>query len=129
MRARRGLRASASRVGSALLLSLGLGAPSTLGAGCLDAQRKPHCEAFVVAADACYARAGLDPFFAQNVNCEEPLSTVPEYKCLLAAYEDAACADAAEAHAAVDAASLDCLGWNGDLASDGDDDSSDPKAP
>ena len=82
----------------------------------------------MASADACYARAGLDPFFAANVDCEEPLSTVAEYKCLLASYEEARCADPANAHAAVDAASLDCLGWNGDLSGD-DADSGDPKAP
>ena len=109
------------RVGWSALLAL-VGAT-----GCLDAQRKPHCEAFVAAADACYARAGIEPFFAANVDCEAPLSTVAEYKCLREEYEEAECADEAEAHAAVDAASDACLGWNGGLAEDVDDDDSGKK--
>ena len=94
-----------------------------MGAGCLG-QRRERCREFAAAADACYADAGLPAFFEANVDCEDPVSTLREYNCLLTYYEDASCTSTAEAYALVDEASLDCLGWNEDLSSTVDDDDS-----
>ena len=101
------------------------------GVGCGANSRKNLCADFVVAADACLGQAGEAAFFAENVDCESPVSTVREYKCLIDAYERAVdndlCRDRASAELIVDFTSLSCLGWSGELSDDddsGDDDDS-----
>lgn len=72
-------------------------------------------------ADACYEQAGLDPFFEANVDCEDPVSSVREYRCLIEQYTAADCGTPSEAYAAVEAASEECLGWSEPLGGDDDD--------
>lgn len=98
----------------------------TLGAGCTT--RSARCEAFVAAADACFIQAGEDPFFAENVDCDSPVSSRSEYNCLqesyLRAVDNNLCADREAAELIVDFSSLTCLGWSGSLSTDDDDDDS-----
>ncbi len=102
-------------VASALVLA------SLCFSGCLQ-QRKENCIEFRVLADACYASAGLEPFFVENVDCEKPASSLGEYTCLVGEYtaarDDEVCTGAREAYGTVDAASLACFGWDADLAGD-----------
>jgi hypothetical protein len=110
----------AKRQAGALLALLGI-----VGVGCQEV-RQEQCRVFAATADACYTQAGPDPFFQESVDCSSPASTLRDYRCLVAAYEEADCPDPLAAYEAVDAASLQCLGWNEDLAaaySAGDDDS------
>ena len=85
------------------------------GAGCLE-QRQEQCRVFAATADACYVNAGLDRFFQENVDCDRPVSTLEEYRCLVEQYEAADCSSPLAAYAAVDEASLECLGWHEGLA-------------
>ena len=93
----------------ALVLALGT------GAGCLE-QRQEQCRVFAATADACYVNAGLDRFFQENVDCDRPVSTLEEYRCLVKQYEAADCSSQLAAYTAVDDASLECLGWDEGLA-------------
>ena len=105
-----------------------VGLAMVLGVGCQEA-REEQCRVFAATADACYTRAGLDAFFQEHVDCAKPVSTLRQYTCLVAQYEAAECKDPLSAYEAVDAASLECLFWNEDLAGEyeaaqGDDDDS-----
>ena len=97
-------------------------------AGCLQ-QRKANCVEFRELADECYVSAGIEPFFEENVDCTKPASSLGEYTCLVTEYtaarDDGACFGVLEAYETVDAASLACFGWDGDLVGDlADDDDS-----
>lgn len=79
----------------------------------------------MASADACLTQAGLPLFFAENVDCERPVSTVREYRCLEAAYvratDNGLCRDRDSAALIVDFTSLSCLGFSGGLSGDDDD--------
>lgn len=95
-----------------------------LGTGCLE-QRQEECRIFAAAADACYVNGGLNRFFQDNVDCDQPASTLRAYKCLVEEYQAADCSTELAAYQAVDAASETCLGWSEGLADEvaNDDDS------
>ena len=119
-----GRQAGAARA----LLAAVAGVMLVVSGGC--ATRAGRCAEFVDAADACMTQAGEDAFFAENVDCDAPVSSIREYTCLIESYERATegslCRDRASVELLVDYISLECLGWSGDLSGDdsADDDDS-----